>query len=153
MPAKNPESRARGRGSPLQLSARPSQSPLTPGITTDGSRSLWAGGWFPPVMVNREVKAGFSELGKIGVSLPVGDPHYRTQRFMEGLSFPSKRFYLGTGPASASFVDICLVIAGMCVSTFEDFVSRGDQKWLAPLISPGTQEAKWVKREQGEHQL
>lgn len=104
-------------------------------------------------MVNREVKVGFSELGKISVSLPVGDPHYCTQHFMEGLSFPLKRFYLGTGPASASFVDICLVTAGMRVSTFEDFVSRGDQKWLAPLISPGTQEAKWVKREQGEHQL
>lgn len=79
--------------------------------------------------------------------------NYCNQHFIWGLSFPSKHFHLGTSPASVWFVDICLVPAGMRVTAFEVFLSRGQQKWPTPLISPGMQKVKQVKGEQREHQL
>lgn len=71
--------------------------------------------------------------------------NYCNQHFIWGLSFPSKHFHLGTSPGSVWFVDICLVPAGMCVTAFEVFVSREDQKWPTPVISPGMQKVKQVK--------
>lgn len=65
--------------------------------------------------------------------------NYCNQHFIWGLPFPSKHFHLGTSPASVWFVDICLVPAGMCITAFEVFVSRGEQKWPTPLISPEMQ--------------
>lgn len=147
------------------------------GITTPGSYSLWAGSWFPALLLpllqavlclsrdgaahrdrdgQHRGRSWFLRSWEDQCELTRGSSrglNYGNQHFIWGLSFSSKHFHLGTSPESVWFVDICLIPAGMRVTAFEVFLSREEQKCPTPSVSPGMQKVKQVKGEQREHQL